>query len=64
MAKCPLTRCCLCEKGQLQRAEDYGHDNLGENPPCFDFLIIDYSVMAGGQVSGLGGEGAWKFNET
>ena len=32
-------------------AEDYGHDNLGENPPRFDFSIIDYSVMARSRAS-------------
>ena len=32
-------------------AEDYGHDNLGENTPHFNFSIIDYSVMAEGQAS-------------
>ena len=32
-------------------AEDYGHHNLGENPPHFNFSIIDYSVMAGSQAS-------------
>ena len=55
MAKCPLTRCCCysCGEEQLKKAEDYGHDNLGENPSRFEFSIIDYSVMAGGQVSRL-----------
>ena len=37
---------------------------LGENPPRFNFSIIDYSVMAEDQVSGLGGEGVRTFNET
>ena len=64
MAKYPLTRCCSSKREQLQKAEDYGHDNLGENPPHFDFSIIDYSAMAEDQVSGLGGEGVWTFNET
>ena len=45
-------------------AEDYGHDNLGENPPHFDFSIIDYSVMAGSQALKLGFVGAWEFNES
>ena len=55
MAKCPLTqyRCYSCGEEQLRRAEDYGHDNLGENPSHFDFSIIDYSVTARGQVSRL-----------
>ena len=44
-------------------AEDYGHDNLGENPPCFDFLIIDYSVMAGSQASKQGFVGVWGLSE-
>ena len=35
-------------------AEDYGHDNLGENPHHFNFSIIDYSVMAGRQALKLG----------
>ena len=45
-------------------AEDYGHDNLGENPPHFNFSIIDYSVMAGGQASKLDFVGAWVLNES
>ena len=45
-------------------AEDYGHDNLGENPPCFDFSIIDYSVMAGSQASKQGFVGARELNES
>ena len=44
----------LVWRGTAQKkAEDYGHDNLGENLSCFDFSIIDYSVMAGGQASRL-----------
>ena len=39
-------------------AEDYGHDNLGENSPRFNFSIIDYSVMAGSQALKLGFVGA------
>ena len=31
-------------------AEGYGHDNLGESPPRFDFSIIDYSVMNRSQL--------------
>ena len=39
----------LMWRGTAQKsAEDYGHDNLGENLSRFDFSIIDYSVMAGG----------------
>ena len=45
-------------------AEDYGHDNLGENPPRFDFSIIDYSVMAGSQVSKQRFVGTWELNES
>ena len=44
-------------------AEDYGHDNLGENPPRFNFSIIDYSVMAGSQASKQGFVGAWGLSE-
>ena len=45
-------------------AEDYGHDNLGENSPCFDFSIVDYSVMTGSQALKLGFVGAWELNES
>ena len=45
-------------------AEHYGHDNLEENPPCFDFSIIDYSVMTRRQPLKLGSVGAWKLNES
>ena len=45
-------------------AEDHGHDNLGENPPHFDFSIIDYLVMAGGQASRLDFVGARVLNES
>ena len=45
-------------------AEDYGHDNLGENPPRFDFSIIDYSVMTQSQPLKLGSVGVWKLNES
>ena len=45
-------------------AEDYGHDNLGENPPCFNFSIIDYPVMAGSQVSKQGFVGVQELNES
>ena len=44
-------------------AEDYGHDNLGENPPRFDFSIIDYSVMNRSQSSKQGFVGARELNE-
>ena len=66
MAKCPLTQCCCysCREEQLKKAEDYGNDNLGENLSRFDFSIIDYSVMAGGQASRLAWVGAWVFNES
>ena len=43
-------------------AEGYGHDNLGENPPCFDFSIIDYSVMNRSQLLKLDSVGVWKPN--
>ena len=52
------------ERNRLKKAEDYGHDNLGENPPRFDFSIIDYSVMAGGQASKLDLVGVWVLNES
>ena len=42
--------------------EDYGHDNLGESSPCFDFSIIDYSVMNRSQILILDSVGAWKLN--
>ena len=45
-------------------AEDYGDDNLGENPPCFNFSIIDYSVMAGSQALKLGFVGVQDLNES
>ena len=45
-------------------AEDYGHDNLGENSPRFDFSIIDYSVMTGCQALKLDFVGAWELNES
>ena len=45
-------------------AEGYGHDNLGESPPCFDFSIIDYSVMNRSQLLKLDSVGAWKLNES
>ena len=45
-------------------AEDYGHDNLGESPPRFDFSIIDYSVTAGSQASKLDSVGARELNES
>ena len=45
-------------------AEDYSHDNLGENPPCFDFSIIDYLVMNRSQLLNLDSVGAWKLNES
>ena len=45
-------------------AEDYGHDNLGENPPCSNFSIIDYSVMAGSQASKQGFAGARGISES
>ena len=45
-------------------AEDYGHDNLGENSSRFDFSIVDYSVMTGSQALKLGFVGAWEFNES
>ena len=53
MTKCPLARGYHYSSGGewLKMAENYGHDNLGENTPRFDFSIIDYSVMAGGQAS-------------
>ena len=45
-------------------AEDYGHDNLGENSPRFNFSIIDYSVMTGNQTLKLGSVGARELNES
>ena len=45
-------------------AEDYGHDNLGENPPRFNFSIIDYSVMNRSQLLKLDSVGAWKPNKS
>ena len=45
-------------------AEDYGHDNLGENPPRFNFSIIDYLVMNRSQLLKLDSVGAWKLNES
>ena len=45
-------------------AEDYGHDNLGVNPPRFNFSIIDYSVIAGSQVSKQDFVGARELNES
>ena len=45
-------------------AEDYGHDNLGENFPHFNFSIIDYSVMTGSQALKLGFVGARELNES
>ena len=45
-------------------AEDYGHDNLGENSPHFDFSIVDYSVTNRGQTLKLDSVGAWKLNES
>ena len=44
--------------------EDYGHDNLGENPPHFDFSVIDYSVMNRSQLLKLDSIGARKLNES
>ena len=44
-------------------AEDYGHDNLGENPAHFDFSIIDYSVMAESQASKQDFVGTWGLSE-
>ena len=66
MTKCPLARgyCYSCGGEWLKTAEDYGHDNLVENPPRFDFSIIDYPVMAGGQASKLDFVGAWVINES
>ena len=40
----------------------YGHDNLGENPPRFDFSIIDYSVMNESQLLKFDSAGAWRLN--
>ena len=45
-------------------AEDYGHDNLGENSPRFNFSIIDYSVMTGSLALKLGFVGARELNES
>ena len=45
-------------------AEDYGHDNLGENSPRFNFSIDDYSVMTGSQALKLGFVGARELNES
>ena len=52
----PDTELLLFMRGETaqKKAEDYGHDNLGESPPRFDFSIIDYSVMAEGHASRLG----------
>ena len=44
-------------------AEGYGHVNLGEIPPRFDFSIIDYSVMNKSQLLKLDSVGVWKLNE-
>ena len=66
MTKCPLAQgyCYSCGGRQLKTAEDYGHDNLGENPPHFDFSIIDYSVMAGSQALKLDFVGARVLNKS
>ena len=48
----------------LKTAEDYGHDNLGENSPRFDFSIIDYSVMTGSPAFKLGSVGVQELNES
>ena len=45
-------------------AEDYGHDNLGESSPRFDFSVIDYSVMTRSQPLKLGSVGVQKLNES
>ena len=45
-------------------AEDYGHDNLGENSPRFNLSIIDYSVMTGSQALKLGLVGVRELNES
>ena len=45
-------------------AEDYGQENLGENPPRFDFSIIDYLVMNRSQLLKLDSVGALKLNES
>ena len=45
-------------------AEGYGHDNLGENPPHFNFSIIDYSVIHRSQLVKLDSVGAWKPKES
>ena len=45
-------------------AEDYGHDNLGESSPHFDFSVIDYSVMTRSQPLKLGSVGVQKLNES
>ena len=45
-------------------AEHYGHDNLGEYSPHFNFSIIDYSVMAGSQALKLGSAGVRKLSES
>ena len=65
MTKFPLARgyCYSCGGRWLKTVEDYGHDNLGENPPRFDFSIIDYSVMAGSQASKQGFVGAWGLSK-
>ena len=44
-------------------AKDYGHDNLGENLFCFNFSIIDYTVMTGSQASKQGFAGVQGLNE-
>ena len=51
MAKCSLAHAvaiCVERDSSEKKTEDYGHDNLGENPPRFNFSTIDYSAMAGG----------------
>ena len=45
-------------------AKDYGHDNLGENSPHFDFSIVDYSVMNRGQILKLDSVGTWMLNKS
>ena len=47
-----------------QNSGGYGHDNLGENLPRFDFSIIDYSVMNKSQLLKFDSVGAWKLNES
>ena len=45
-------------------AEDYGHDNLGESSPRFDFSGINFLVMTRNQPLKLGFVGVRKLIES